>query len=380
MRIIIGAVISLTPYSPGMAWHWMQLAVGMQRLGHDVHYIEEVRPEWCVDARGGCCPLGNSVNQELFRATMDHFGLIGRAYQIRSDDETTIGGDLLSLLSRRPDLLINMAGHVRSPRVLESVQRRVYVDQDPVYTQLWRAEYGEELGFGMHDHFFSVGLNIGTSRTCIPDCGVEWHHTLPAIVPELWPVRIDPSCRRFTTIASWAGFGDVGYRGEWYGSKLEEFGRFAELPRKVDQELEIALRWYRDGDPRVRRLAESGWFLSRATEIATLSTYQEYIARSRAEIGIAKNAYVKACSGWFSDRAAHYLASGKPVLAQSTGFELHLPTGQGLLSFSTMDEAAAGIESINRDYEAHCRSARELAEEQFDYRRVLPRMLDRCAA
>ena len=379
MRIIIGAVISLTPYSPGIAWDWMQIAAGLRMLGHEVHYIEEVRPDWCVDARGERCTLEHSINRELFRATMDRFDLIGRAYQIRSDDDTTIGADLVSLLSRRPDLLINMAGHVHSPHVLESIQRRVYVDQDPVYTQLWHSEYGKELGFGLHDVFFSVGLDIGTTHTCIPDCGVKWHHTLPVIVPELWRVRIDPSCRRFTTIASWGGFGDLCYRGEWYGSKYEEFSRFAELPGKVDQELEIALRRHRDEDPRVRRLMENGWLLSRATEIATLSAYQEYIARSRAEIGIAKSAYVKARSGWFSDRAAHYLASGKPVLAQSTGFERHLPTGRGLLSFSSMEEAVAGIENINRDYEAHCRAAREMAEEYLDYRRVLPRMLDICA-
>ena len=127
-------------------------------------------------------------------------------------------------------------------------------------------------------------------------------------------------------------------------------------------------------------LREKGWFVSNASQIGNLSGYQGYISRSRAEIGIAKNAYVKGRSGWFSDRAAHYLASGRPVLAQATGFEEHLPTGRGLLSFETLDDAAAGVEEIDRDYKSHCRAAREFAEEYLDYRKLLPKMLETCAA
>ena len=380
MRIIIGAVLSLPPFSPGMAWNWMHLAVGLRRLGHDVHYLEEVEPEWCVDTRGNRCDLEHSVNRERFQATTRRFGLHGRAHQIQRGDLAAPGGPLESLLAEQPDLLINMAGHVKSPRVLCSVARRVYVDQDPVFTQLWYAEYGHELNFGMHDVFVSVGLNIGTPRSCIPDCGIEWHHTLPPVVLDDWAFHLDPACRRFTTLASWAGYGDVCYRGEWHGSKDEEFERFAELPRRAGQEFEIALRRHFDGERGIRVLRDAGWSLTRAEDIASLSAYQAYIARSRAEIGIAKNAYVRARSGWFSDRSAHYLASGKPVLAQSTGFEHCLPTGRGLLTFGTMDEAVAGVEAINGDYVSHCRAAREFAEEYLDHRRVLSALLDACMA
>lgn len=382
LRIIIGAVISLTPYSAGMAWNWMQLAVGLRKLGHDVYYLEEVEPDWCVDAQGRPCDLEHSVNCELFRATMVRFGLGGRACQIYNRGEATFGLSLDSLLAlaRDADLLINIAGHVKTDCILDSVWRRAYMDQDPVYTQLWHAEYGKDLNFGRHDVFLTVGLNMGTPHTSIPDCGLTWHPVLPPVVLEFWPLRIDPSCSRFTSVASWKSFRGICYQGEWYRTKYEEFRRFAGLPRIIQQEFEIAMRRYRNDDEGIRLLRENGWSVIKASHISSLSGYQDYIARSRAEIGIAKNAYVKGRSGWFSDRSAHYLASGKPVLAQATGFELHLPTGRGLLAFSTLQEAAVGVEAINGDYLGHCCAAREFAAEYLEYTKVLPRMLDVCLA
>ncbi|MBI2953242.1 MAG: glycosyltransferase family 1 protein [Chloroflexi bacterium] len=382
MKIILGAVISLTPFSPGMAWNWIHHALGFRKLGHDVYYVEEVKPGWCVDAQGRQCDFEHSVNRELFQTIMKRFGLMERACQLYNSGEATHGLSLSTLmtLAKDADLLINMSGHVKTDFVLSQARRRIYVDQDPVYTQLWRAEYGKELDFGKHDIFFTVGLNIGTPYTSIPDCDTKWHHTLPPVVLEHWPFYIDRTCRRFTTVASWTDYPDLCYRGEWYGSKYEEFKRFAALPRRVDQEFEIALKSYRGDDEGIQLLRSNGWLLSEAGRVADLSNYRSYIAQSRGEIGIAKNAYVKGRSGWFSDRSAHYLAAGKPVLHQSTGLERCLPTGRGLFAFGTMDEAVAAIEAINQDYEAHCRAAREFAEEYLDYRKILPRMLDLCTA
>jgi hypothetical protein len=382
VRIILGSVISIPPYSPGIAWTWMQHAVGFQRLGHDVYYVEEVEPRWCLDAQGRPCPFSVSVNRELFRASMERFGFLEKACQIYNGGEATFGLslDALAAVCRGAELLLNISGHVKNDLLLGTVQRRVYMDQDPVYTQLWHDEYGKDLNFQRHDVFLSVGLNIGTRHTPIPDCGVRWQHALPPVVLDYWPAGTDPSCPRFTTVASWGGFGDLCYRGEWYRSKYEEFTRFAELPRKARQEFEVALRRHRDGDERVQLLRDNGWAVTEAARIADLSRYQDYIARSRGEIGIAKNAYVKGRSGWFSDRTTHYLASGKPALVQATGFERCLPTGRGLLAFGNLEEAVAGVEAINQDYEGHCRAAREFAAEFLDYRKVLPKLLDACTA
>jgi hypothetical protein len=137
----------------------------------------------------------------------------------------------------------------------------------------------------------------------------------------------------------------------------------------------------RPGDEQPRRmLRDGGWRVAEAGEVQDLSAYQAFITRSRGEIGIAKHAYVKGRSGWFSERAAHYLVSGRPVLHQSTGFEQHLPAGCGVLSFATVEEAAAGIDEVNRDYARHCRAAREFAAAYLDYRKVLPAILDAAAS
>jgi hypothetical protein len=380
MRIIVAGVVSLTPFSPGFVWDWAHIAVGFRRLGHEVYYVEEVEPKWCVDAEGRRCPFEESVNRQLFRSSMERFGLMDRACQIYDRGAATFGmsRDALAAVARSADLLVNISGHAKSDLVLGAVRRRAYVDQDPVYTQLWLAEYDKELNLRAHDVFFTVGLNIGTRHSSIPDGGIRWHGMLPPVVLDYWPVRVDAGCERFTTIASWAGYSDLCYRGEWYGAKAEEFRRFAELPRRVNQALEVAMRRHDRDEEGVRLLRDSGWVVTDANCIRDLDSYQAYLAASRAEIGIAKNAYVRGRSGWFSDRASHYLAGGKPVLAQSTGFEHCLPTGRGLLTFNTVEEACDGIRRINADYAAHCRAARAFAQEHLSFENVLPRMLDLC--
>lgn len=380
MRIVIAAVTSLQPFAPGIVWDWIHLADGFRRLGHDVLYVEEVEPSWCVDANGKPCPFEVSSNRQLFRSCMERFGLMEHACQIFNRGEMTFGMSRNELLAhaKGADLLVNISGHAKSDLILGSAARRAYVDQDPVYTQLWKAEYGKDIGFSAHDVFFSVGLNIGTSSTHIPDCGLKWHPMLPPVVLDYWPINIDSSCSRFTTIASWSAYSDLCYAGEWYGGKSTEFARFAELPKKSGQECEVAARQHDHDQDGMRLLHDGEWKVTEASRITDLDNYQRYIAGSRAEIGIAKNSYVKGRSGWFSDRASHYLASGKPVLAQGTGFERHVPTGQGLLAFNTMAEAVDGVASINADYASHCRAARRFAADYLDYTKILPRMLDVC--
>jgi hypothetical protein len=377
LKIVVGSVFSLPPFSPGIAWDWLHLVLGLQGLGHDVYFVEEVDPRWCRDAAGRPCRWDGSVNRAQFAATFASLGLLSRACQLYDGGRATTGLDLRAFTRAiaGADLLINVSGHVRSEMVLAAARRRVYFDQDPVFTQLWVAEYGKQLNFEPDDLLLTVGLNIGTPHSHVPDGGRRWHHCLPAVVLEHWPERSPVAGGRFTTVASFGSYSELEFRGDRYGTKREAFRRAADLPSRVEQELEVALK-ARPDDPDVALLRQRGWSLVDGTQLDTLAKYRDYIAGSRAEIGIAKDAYVRGNSGWFSDRAAHYLASGRPVLAESTGFERCLPTGRGLLTFHDVEEAAAGIRQINGDYRAHCAAAREFAEEFLDHRTVLPPVIE----
>jgi hypothetical protein len=388
MKIILGAVISLPPVSAGCAWNRLQYVLGLRRLGHDVCFVEEVRPQWCVNADGKPCAYDASLNRRAFGEIMRQFGLLERSCQLFDGGRETTGlsRDAVRQFAREADLMINISGHCTSDLVLDGVGVLAYLDQDPVYTQLWLAEYGRDLGLGRYGVFFTVGLNIGTAESHIPDCGIEWHPTLPPVVPDLWAragAESEAPPYRFTTVASWGGYGDLQFRGEWYRSKYDEVRRFADLPRRAGPrfQFELLLKHFQDDDEGVRLLRDNGWNVRRSGAEATeLPAYRDYIARSSAEIGITKGAYVKSRSGWFSDRTAAYLASGRPALAQATGFEGRLPVGAGLLCFNEADEAAAGAEEIVNCYRHHCRAAREVAAEFLDYRKVLPAMLDTCSA
>jgi hypothetical protein len=107
-----------------------------------------------------------------------------------------------------------------------------------------------------------------------------------------------------------------------------------------------------------------------------LDDYRDFIQRSKAEFGVAKHTYVSTRSGWFSDRTECYLASGRPALVQDTGWTAHLPSGDGLLAFSNVEEAIDGIARITSDYDRHARHASEVARAHFDARVVLPALLE----
>jgi hypothetical protein len=163
-----------------------------------------------------------------------------------------------------------------------------------------------------------------------------------------------------------------------YGPKSDEFLKLIELPRKTSQPIELAMLISElevDDLPALRR---NGWQIVNPHEVAGgRDGFRAYIQNSRAEFSVAKHGYVKTHSGWLSDRTVCYLASGRPALVQETGMSQHLPTGKGLVTFSTIDEALRGIASINADYPAHCAAARKLAEDKLSAPKVLHSILER---
>jgi hypothetical protein len=254
------------------------------------------------------------------------------------------------------------------------VRRRAYVDVDPGFTQIWARHC--DMGLDRHHVFFTVGQNVGTPHFRIPNGGVHWVPIMPPIFMDQWPCRSDPLCERFSTVADWRGSQEAMYDEEYYGGKRKEFLRLIRLPRDSGQPIELALCIGSEDSEDAALLVGNDWILHDPYLYAgDPCSYREFIQFSRAEFSVAKTGYVKSNSGWISDRTASYLASGKPAVVQSTGFEPHIPTGRGLLTFRTSEEAMAGLGEISRNYAEHCEGARRLAEQYFDSTVVLSDLL-----
>jgi hypothetical protein len=243
------------------------------------------------------------------------------------------------------------------------------VQTDPVTAEL-RLANGDAhtaAAFAAHDMVITYGENYGNADCGVPLNGIRYKKTRQPVDLDLWPAVIDPNSRYFTTIGNYRQSGsDVEYQGDTYfWSKHHEWEKIIDLPRHTTQEFELALNVTADGDH--RRLEEYGWRIVSLYEMSldVFGTYPSFFRHSRAELSVAKDQNVRLRSGWFSERDVCYLASGKPIVSQETGFSNILPTGAGLFGFSDKDEALAAIEAINGDYERHCRAARRLAEDCF---------------
>ena len=309
---------------------------------------------------------------------MDQCGL-GDAWSL-SCGATTLGLSRADVVkkARNSPLLINVMGFCNDTEILALPERRAFLDIDPGFGQMWR-ELGLADVFAGHDAHITIGENIGQPDCEIPTCGLAWITTPQPVVLEDWQATNDFSGDAFTSIASWRGpFGPVEFRGQTYGLRVHEFRNFISLPRMSGERFALALEIDPVETTDIALLKENGWDLvDPRTAASTLDGYREFIRSSKAELMIAKNMYVRTHGGWFSDRSICYLASGRPVLAQETGFSENYPTGKGLIAFTTLEEAVAGVEEINENYREHCRVAREIAEEYFDSDKVLTRLLQK---
>jgi hypothetical protein len=250
----------------------------------------------------------------------------------------------------------------------------MYLDMDPGYTQLWQEQYGVDMNLHGHDIYVTVGLNLGEPDCPLPTCGIRWEKTLPPVVLEEWTTTQPPG-RSYSTVADWRGFKPVEWRGVWYGQKADEFKRIIDLPHHVAVPLELCLFIHPDEQDRID-LERSGWCLvSPEVYAATPDVYRNYIFGSRGEFTAVKHGYAAGRTGWFSDRSACYLAAGRPVIMQDTGFSAYLPTGLGLMTFTDMNSAAEAIDSVQSDYSRHAAAAVSFAHEFLDSDVVLTQLL-----
>jgi hypothetical protein len=363
----------------GAAWAVLQYLLGLRRLGHEVWFVEPVD-------RGSLTPAGSSVsgsaNAAYFRTVMQQFELWPNCALLRTGSRETVGAgyDELFDACRRADLLLDISGLLTDERLAEPIRRRAYLDLDPAFNQLWHEAEGIDMRFDGHTHFVTVGLAIGQPECPVPQCERSWITTVPPVVLEHWPVSEAIEHDALTTVGNWRGYGSIDVDGVKYGQKAHSLRPLIGLPALTDEPFVLALGIHPDERRDLAALRENGWTLVDPLRVArTPALYRRFVGGSKAEFGIAKSGYVLSRCGWFSDRSACYLSSGKPVIAQETGFSDFVPAGEGLLSFTTQDEALAAIDDVRADYPRHARAARAFAEQHLDSDRVLSALLEALA-
>jgi hypothetical protein len=380
-KAVVLGITTKMPYA-GMVLIAAQYLVGLRRLGFDVYYVEEHgKMPWMLMDGAECD--GSVVAGQFIDDMMGTFGLDHDHWAFRSFEDARqcrgLSSSTLEGIYRDAAIILNLHGGT-PPRPEHAARGRlVYVGTDPVEHEvaLHNGDQGIVDYLAPHCAFFTWGANYGN-----PDCGVPPTDRFPfipsrqPIVMDLWPASADAAADTFTTIGNWRQpYRTITFNGEvYYWSKHIEFMKFIDLPRRCEQPFELALTNLEDDD---RRMLEShGWKTRDAKFTLDLDAYRAYVGASRGEFTVAKDQNVRLRSGWFSDRSASFLASGRPVVTQETGFSNVLPTGEGLFGFSSIEQIEDAISRINSDYARHSRAAKRIAREWFDYRIVLGAMLE----
>jgi hypothetical protein len=378
--IFYSGALAQVPHQGGLTWLHLQFLLGFRRLGWDVLFLDRLEPEMCVDRAGRPVAPEDSENLRYFLDVIRRFDL-GDCFALFCDrGQRTVGLSRNQVLQHaaRADLFLNVMGYFQDEDILNRVRRLVFLDIDPGFGQMWR-ELGLHDPFQGHNCFVTLGRNIGQSDCTIPTCGLKWVTMPQPVILDHWPVQ--PPCPDgpFTSIGAWRGpNGPIEYRGKTYGLRVHEFRRYMELPALCPgEQFELAVEIHPSDARDIEALRHHRWKLVEPKLVAGDPTaYRDYLARSKAEFMVPKQMYVETRSGLLSDRSVYYLASGRPVLARDTDLKNLYSTEEGLLTFATIEEAAASVEAINRDYDRHAQAARRIAEEFFDSDKVLFQLLD----
>jgi hypothetical protein len=373
-KIILSATMIRYPLG-GMNQWILAWLVGLKRLRHEVYLIEHFGwQDACYDVSKGIMTGDCSYGVRVVKTLLERYDLENNWCFI---DENQVHHGMsktaLAKLFESADVFIDLEwGEWQKESA--KIPVRIFFDGDPGWFQfslMDSIDKGEPLP--TYDYYFTTGGLVGKPHCGIPLAGIHWRHMISPVLLE-GPGRIgaDPG-RAFTTVMNWQSNKEVEYRGEKYGQKDVEFMKFIDLPRMVGQPLEVAVSGSRvPGE----LLLDHGWKLCNADKVAvSLDSYRQYIAASRGEFSVAKNAFVKTRSGWFGERSGYYLYGGRPAIVQDTGFSEYLPCGEGLIAFASPEEAALGIRSVCEDYELHSRAAREIAREYLDACHALDKML-----
>ena len=384
--ILVSGAIANKCRNGGEAWVRLSWARGLRRLGFDVYFVEQIAEAMCVDDAGRAARFEDCDNRAYFRQIMQQFGFAHKSALIYHEGEACEGLEWARLLeiAESAVLLVNISGHLSLQPLMQRLGRKAYIDIDPGFTQFWHADGEVDFRVAPHEFYFTIGENIGSPDCLIPLGGLPWRPIRQPVVLDDWPVAPAGNRARFTTVANWRGpFGPVKFGERTFGLKVHEFRKYITLPRLAREQcaavgggtlpvFELALNIHSGDAKDLAALRENGWEISDpSVSAADPESFRAFVQISGAEFSVAQGIYVDTHSGWFSDRTVRYLASGKPALVQETGFGRHLPVGQGLVAFSSPDEAAEGAAKILADYNMHACAARAIAERYFDSDTVL---------
>lgn len=368
-RIVLSAWLFRYPLGGTMSEN-LHYLLGFRQLGHDVYVVEKADyPQACFDPARGVMSDDCSYAVATVGALLHRLGFAERwCFVDYKSQYHGLSRSAVEPVLRSADLLLDR-GHGSWLEEAQETGLRVLIDGEPAFTQIRmekRLQAGEALP--VYDHYYTHGLNVGTPASTAPTAGLPWRHLLPPVVVDYFLTTPPPERAPFTTVMNWKSHAPVTFDGVTYGQKDIEFEKFIDLPRRSMVPMEIAVA----GPVPKQRLEQAGWQLADAHRVTkSLESFLHYLGHSAGEFAVAKNVFVAHRTGWFSERSSAYLASGRPVVLQDTGFSDHLPVGEGLFAVETVEEAAEVMSQLAGDSRRQCRLARQTAEGHLDARRVL---------
>jgi len=378
LRIVVLGYIVRGPLG-GLVWHHLQYVLGLKKMGHEVLFLEDSdNYASCYNPQKDEMTTDPSYGIDFIRQVFEQFGLVNQWAYYNEHISEWFGQPEKKVheFCRNADILLNISGVNPLRNFLMEIPRRVLIDTDPVFTQLKHLTEPEALSKAKkHTHFFSFGENINQSFCSIPLDGITWQATRQPIVLEFWKYQEGKADAAWSTVMQWDSYKPGEYKGRTYGMKSASFASYLDFPMYSTESFDLAI-----GSPTAptELLKQKRWnVLNSVLVTKTTESYQQFIQQSKGEWSVAKEGYVISNSGWFSERSTVYLATGRPVVVQDTGFSKFLETGKGLFSFTSVDQALTAIEEINSGYTNHCRWARDLVEHYFNYNTVLTGLLDR---
>ncbi len=376
LRIAVLGYIVRGPLG-GLAWHHLQYVLGLKKLGYDVLFIEDSEDyPACYNPKTNEMSIDASYGLRFIDESFKSLNLAELWSYFDAHTNQWFGNQKATEFLANADILLNLSGINPLREWSMKVPKRVFLDTDPAFVQIRHlTDKNAHSLAAMHNVFMTFGENFGAKDCLIPNDGFAWQTTRQPIVLDVWKVLKGNKKANWTTIMQWDSYKKVEFGGLEFGMKSKSFNDFMDFPNKTTELFELAI-----GSASAPRnlLQENGWKVTNPLiPTRTIHTCQEFIRNSKAEFSVAKDGYVKSKSGWFSERSAAYLASGRPVLTQETGFSKFIKPGKGLFSFTKQAEALEAMKIINSDYDFHCREARLTAEKYFAYNTILSDLLEK---